>query len=124
MDKSNCSGKTPRGHMYAFAPYGCVAQQRSQRATTRLTLVRHGVRLITGLRRSRPTGGLFRQMYPSQLEKLFLVVLKTRKGRTAFSLVHVSVASSFCRCVEFIHERDRKMVRQKDRQHHGAEHSF
>jgi len=27
-------------------------------ATTRLTLVRHGVRLIIGLRRSRPTGGL------------------------------------------------------------------
>jgi hypothetical protein len=59
----------------------------------------HGVRLIIGLRRSRPTGGLFRQMYPPQLEKLFLVVLMTRKGRTAFSLVHVSVASSFCHCV-------------------------
>jgi hypothetical protein len=49
---SNCSGNTPRGHMYGFAPYGSAA---AAAFTTRLALVRHGMK---GQTESSPVGCL------------------------------------------------------------------
>lgn len=41
---TNCAGNTPRGHQYAFAPYGSAA---AAAFTTRLALVSHGMKGVT-----------------------------------------------------------------------------